>query len=128
MTLHCNWTLLMVQWLRLWAPNTEDPGSIPGQGTISCMLQLKIPCATTHATTKDKDLTKVGEIRKRCQEHTEELYKKSHNDSDNHDGVFTHLELDILECEVKCVLGIIIMNKANGGDEIPTKPFKNPKR
>ena len=48
----------MVQWLRLWALNTEGPGSILGQGTISCMLQLKIPCATTYATTKDKDLTK----------------------------------------------------------------------
>ena len=72
------------------------------------------------------DLTE--DSKKRWQEYTEELYKKDLNDLDNHDGVITHLEPDILECEVKWVLGIITMNKTNGGDEISNKPFKNPKR
>ena len=55
------------------------------------------------------------------QEYTEELYKKYLNDPDNHDGVITHLEPDILECEVKGALGSIITNKASGGDEIPAE-------
>ena len=61
---------------------------------------------------------------KKWQEHTEELYKKSLNDLDNHDGVATHLEPDILECEVKRALGSITMNKASGGDGIPAELFK----
>ena len=73
-----------------------------------------------------KDQTKAEEIRKRWQEYTEELYKKGFNDSDNHNGVVTHLELDILQCEVKWALGSITMNKANGDDEIPA--ISNPKR
>ena len=60
------------------------------------------------------DLTEAEDIKKRWQEYTEELYKK--NDPDNHDGVITHLEPDILECEVKWALGSITMNKASGGD------------
>ena len=56
--------------------------------------------------------------------YTEELYKKGLNDSDNHDGVFTHLEPDILECEVKWALGSITVNKASGGDGIPTELFQ----
>ena len=64
------------------------------------------------------DLTEAEDI-KRWQEYTEELYKKDLNDPDNHDGVITHLEPDILECEVKWALGSITMNKASGGDEIP---------
>ena len=74
------------------------------------------------------DLTETEYIKKRWQEYTEELYKKDLNDPDNSNGVITHLEPDILECEVKWALGSITMNKANGGDESPTKPFKNPKR
>ena len=62
------------------------------------------------------DLTEAGDI-KRCQEYTGELYKKDLHDPDNHDGVITHLEPDILECEVKWTLGSITMNKASGGDE-----------
>ena len=58
------------------------------------------------------------------QEYTEELYKQDLNDSDNHNGVVTHLELDILECEVKWTLGSITTNKANGGDEIPAELFQ----
>ena len=67
-----------------------------------------------------KDLTEAEDIKKRWQEYTE-LYK---NDSDNHDGVITHLEPDILESEVKWVLGSITMNKANGGDGIPVELFQ----
>ena len=64
------------------------------------------------------DLTEAEDIKKRCQEYTEELYKKDLHDLDNHDGMITHLEPDILECEVKWVLGIITMNKASGRDGI----------
>ena len=71
-----------------------------------------------------KDLTEAEDIKKRWQEYTEELYKKDLNDPDNHDGVITHLEPDILECEVKCALGSITTNKANGGDGIPAKLFQ----
>ena len=70
------------------------------------------------------DLTETEEIKKRWQEYTEELYKKDLNDPDNHDGVITHLEPDILECEVKCALGSITTNKANGGDGIPAEIFQ----
>ena len=58
------------------------------------------------------------------QEYTEELYKRDLHDPDNHDGVITHLETDILECEVKWALGSITMNKASGGDGIPVEPFQ----
>ena len=64
------------------------------------------------------DLTGAEEIKSRWQEYTEELYKKALNDPDNHDGVVTHLEPDILECEVKWALGSITMNEASGGDGI----------
>ena len=70
------------------------------------------------------DLTKAEDIKKRWQEYTEELYKKCLNDLDNHDDVVIHLELDILECEVKWALGSITMNKASGGDGIPAELFK----
>ena len=71
-----------------------------------------------------RDLTEAEDIKKRWQEYTEELYKKDLNDSDNHDGVITHLETDILECKVKWALGSIIMNTASGGDGIPVKLFQ----
>ena len=64
------------------------------------------------------DLAEVEDIKKRWQEHTE-LYKKDPNDPENHDGVITHLQPDILKCEVKWALGIITTNKASGGDRIP---------
>ena len=62
------------------------------------------------------DLTEAEDIKKRWQEYTEELYKKDLQDPDNHKGVITHLESDILECEVKWALGSITTNKASGGD------------
>ena len=71
-----------------------------------------------------KNLTEADNIKKRCQEYTEELYKNSLNDPDTHNGVVSHLEPDILECEVKWALGSITMNKASGGDGIPVELFK----
>ena len=65
------------------------------------------------------DLTEVEDIKKRWQDYTEELHKKDLHDPDNHDGVITHLEPDILECEVKWALGSITLNKTSGGDTIP---------
>ena len=70
------------------------------------------------------DLKEAEEINKRWQEYTEELYKKYLHDPDNHDGVITHLEPDILECEVKWALESIITNKASGGDGIPVELFQ----
>ena len=70
------------------------------------------------------DLTEVEDIKKKWQEYTEELYKKDLNDPDSHDGVITHLESDILECEVKWALGSITMNKASRGDGILAELFQ----
>ena len=69
----------------------------------------------------DMDLTVAKDIKKRWQEYTKELYKKDLHDPDNYDGMITHLEPDILECEVKWVLGSNTMNKASGGDGIPVE-------
>ena len=79
------------------------------------------------------DLTEAEDIKKRCiihrkteytEEYTEELYKKDLHNPDNHDGVITHLEPDILECEVKWALGSITTNRASGGDGIPVELFQ----
>ena len=82
---------------------------------------------TIHAkmgTIKDSmDLTEAEDVKKRWQEYTEEVYKKDLHDPDNHNGVITHLEPDILECEAKWALGSISMNKAHGGDGIPAGLF-----
>ena len=78
-------------------------------------------------TIKDRhgiDLTEAEDIKKRWQEYTEELYKKDLHDPDNHDGVITHIEPDILECKVKWALGSITTNKASGGDGIPVELFQ----
>ena len=85
---------------------------------------------TFHAkmgTVKDRngmDVTEAKDIKNRQQEYTEELYKKDLHDPGNHDGVITHLEPHILECEVKWALGSITMNKASGGDGIPVELFQ----
>ena len=71
-----------------------------------------------------KELMETEEIKKRWQECTEELYKKGLNDPDNYEGVVTHLELDILECEVKQALGSSTTNKANAGGGIPAELFQ----
>ena len=70
------------------------------------------------------DLTEAEDIKRRWQEYTEEMYKKDLHDQDNHDGVITHLEPDILEHEAKWALESIIMNKASRGDEIPVELFQ----
>ena len=79
------------------------------------------------STIKDRngmDLTEAEDIKKKWQEYTEELYKKDLHDPDNHNGVITHLEPDILECDLKWALGSIITNKASGGNEIPVELFQ----
>ena len=79
------------------------------------------------STIKDRngtDLTEEEDMKRRWQEYAEELYKKDLLDPDNHDGMITHLEPDILECEVKWALGSITMNKASEGDGIPVELFQ----
>ena len=71
------------------------------------------------------DLTEAEDIKKKCQEYTEELYKTDRHDPDNHDGVITHLEPDILECKIKWALGSITTNKATGGDGVPAELFQS---
>ena len=78
-------------------------------------------------TIKDRncmDLTEAEDMKKRWQEYTKELYKKDLHDLDNHNGVYTHLETDILQCEVKRALGSITINKASGSDGIPVELFQ----
>ena len=97
--------------------------------TRDLFKKIKDTKGTFHAkmgTTKDRngmDLTEAEDIKKRWQEYIEELYKKGLHDQDNHDGVITHLEPDILECEVKWALGSITKDKASGGDGIPVELF-----
>ena len=94
--------------------------------------KLRDTMGTFHAkmgTIKNRNgihLTEAKDIKKRWQEYTQELYKKDLHDPDNHDGVITHLEPDILECELKWALGSITTNKAIGSDGIPA--ISNPKR
>ena len=98
--------------------------------TKDLFKKIKDTKGTFHAkmgTIKDKndmDLTKAEDIKKRWQEYTEELYKKDFQNPDNHNGVVTHLEPDILECKVKWALGSMTMNKASGGDGIPVELFQ----
>ena len=95
--------------------------------TRSLFKKIRDTKGTFHAkmgSIKDRngtDLTEAEDIKKRQQEYTEELYKKDLHNPDNHDGVITHLEPDILKCEVKWALGNIATNKANGGDGIPVE-------
>ena len=97
--------------------------------TRDLFKKIRETMGTFHAnmgSIKDRngiDLTEAEDIMKRWQEYTEELYKKDLN-PDNHDGVITHLEPDILECEVKWALGGITTNKASGGDGIPVELFQ----
>ena len=74
--------------------------------------------------TMDMDLTEAEDIKKRWQEYKEDLYKKDLRDPDNHNGVITHLEPDILECEAKWALGSITTNKVHEGDGIPVELFQ----
>ena len=96
--------------------------------TRDCFKKIRDMKGTFHAkmgSIKDRngiDLTEAEDIKNRWQEYTE-LYKKDLYDPDNHDRVITHLEPDIVECEVKWALGSITMNKASGGDGIPVELF-----
>ena len=98
--------------------------------TRDLIKKIRDTKGTFHAkmgSIKDKsgmDLTEAEDIKKRWQEYTEELYRKDLHDLDNHDGVITHLEPDILQCEVKWVLENLIANKASGGDGIPSGLFE----
>ena len=88
---------------------------------------IKGPFHAKMGSIKDRngrDLTEAEDIKKRWQEYTEKRYKKELHDPDSHNGVITHLEPDILECEVKWALGSIIMNKASRGDGIPVELFQ----
>ena len=98
-------------------------GSIPDPGG-SHMPQSDWACAPQLLSFCSRDLTEAKEIKKKWQEYTEELYKEGLNDTDNHDGVVTHLESDILECEVKWALESITMNKASDCDGISTELFQ----
>ena len=101
--------------------------------TRNLFKKIRDTKGTFHAkmgSIKDRNsmgLTEAEDIKKRWQEYTEELYKKDLHDPDNHDGLITHLEPDILECEVKWALESITMNKASRGDGIPTELFQIPK-
>ena len=98
--------------------------------TRDLLKKIRDTKGTFHAkmgTIKDRngmDLTEAEDIKKRWQECTEELYKKDLHNPDNHNGVITHLEPDILECEVKWALESITMNKASGGDGISVELFQ----
>ena len=102
--------------------------------TRDLLKKIRDTKGTFHAkmgSIKDRnsvDPTEAEDIKKRWQEYTEKLYKKDLYDPDNHDGVITHLEPDILECEVKCALGSITTNKASEGDGIPVELFQILKR
>ena len=100
--------------------------------TSDLFKKIRDTKGTFHAKTgtiKDRnrmDLTEAEDIKKRCQEYTEEPYKKDFHNPDNHEGVitYTHLELGILECEVRWALGSITTHKASGGDGIPVELFQ----
>ena len=98
--------------------------------TRNLVKKIRDTKGTFHAkmcSIKDRngmDLTEAGDIKKRWQEYTEELYKKDLHDQNNHDGVIIHLEPDILECEVKWALESITMIKSSGGDGIPVELFQ----
>ena len=92
--------------------------------TRDLFKKIRATKGTFHAkmgSIKDRNGREAEDIKKRWQEYTEELYKKDLHDQDNHDGVITHLEPDILEWEVKWALGSITTNKASGGDRIPVE-------
>ena len=98
--------------------------------TRNLFKKIRATKGTFHAkmgSIKDRncrDLTEAEDIKKRWQEYTEELYKKDLHDPDNHNGVITHLEPDILECDVKLALESLTMNKTSGGDGIPVEIFQ----
>ena len=115
-------------------PSSDQCNKIEGNNrmgrTRNLFKKIRDTKGTFHAkmtTIKDRNgiaLTEAEDTKKRWQECTEELYNKDLHDPDNHDGVITHLEADILECEVTWALGSITVNKASGGDGIPDELFQ----
>ena len=109
-------------------PFSYDLNQIPYNYTVEVRIRSKgldlIDRVPDELWMEVMDLTEAEDIKKRWQEYTEELYKKDLHDPDNHDGVITHLEPDILEYEVKQALESITMNKASGGDGIPVELFQ----
>ena len=109
--------------------NAKKHGKTTEQQRWDLFKEIRDTKGTVHAKTgtlKDrngKDLTDLAEI-KTCQEYTDKLYKKGLNDPDNHNGVITNLEPDIIECEVKWALRSITMNRASGSDGIPAELFQ----
>ena len=115
---------LLISWLQSPSPVILEPLKIKSDTvsyTKTCIWIFIAVCSIKDIN--GMDLREAEDIRKRWQEYTEELYKKDLHDPDNHDGVITHLEPGILECEVKWALGKITMHKANGGDGIPVELF-----
>ena len=116
-------------WRQIWKTQ-QWPQDWKRSVFIPILKKIRDTKETFHAkmsTIKDRngtDLTEAEDIKKRWQDYTEELYKKDLHDPDNHDGKITHLEPDILECEVKLALGSITMNKASGGDGRPVELFQ----
>ena len=105
----------------------ENNGMRKTRGLFEKIRNTKGTLHAKMGSIKDRnsmDLTEAEDIKKKWQEYTEEPYKKDLNDLDNHDGMINHLEVDILECEVKWALGSITMNKASGGDGIPTEQLE----
>ena len=108
----------------------RNRGKQENRKTRDLFKKIRDPKGTFHAkmgTIKDrngKDITEAEDVKKRWKEYTEELYKKDLHDPDHHHNVITHLEPDILECEVKWALGSITLNKASGDDEIPIELFQ----
>ena len=95
--------------------------------TRDCLKKIRDTKGTLHAkmgTIKERNVTEEEDIKKRWQEYTEELQEKDLHDPDKHNGVITHLEPDILECEVKQALQNITRNKVSGGDGIPVELFQ----
>ena len=115
----------------MMAPSDVEIEENNGMGkTRDIFKKIRDTRGTFHAkmgSKKDRngmDLTETEYIKKRWQQHTEELHKKDMHNPDNHDGMITHLEPDILECEDKWALGSITMNKASVGDGIPVELFQ----
>ena len=102
--------------------NGEDQRTLQENRDIKGKFHAKM--GTINQDRNGKDLTEAEETQKRWQEYREEIYKNNLNDPDNHDDVITHLEPDILECEVKWALESITMNKASGGDGILAELFQ----
>ena len=122
----------ILEWVAIsFSRDLPNPGIEPGSPALQAdALPSEPPGKPFHAkmgSIKDRnsmDLTEAEDTKKRWQEYTEELFKKDLNDPDNHDGMITHLEPDILECEVKWALGSITTKKASGGDGIPVELFQ----